>query len=191
MRNRHFQWDLFIWSFAVYFLAVSQPIDCRVVLTTLEKVICFDQLLIKSSTDLFVSQTVKVEQLTEKFTSGLRSFLTSYVGDLQKIRRNAQVSHRDYTYEQDIEPFHYYNDKDGNPDSLEIIYSDQFPVNLNRSFVQVPTEIFRSSVRILNDIKWSTTLDEIFASNYQRNPSLQWQYIGKESGVMRTFPGAK
>lgn len=188
MRNKYFQWEVFY--MATSLVLILKQIESRTIASdTIEKVICFDKLIFNHS--LLFPQTINVDRLTEEFTGGLRSFLTSYVGDLQDIRRIAQDSHSNYTYEPDITPFHYYNDKDGNPDSLEIIYSDQFSVNLNRSFVQVPTEIFRSSVQILNDIKWSTTLDEVFVSNYRRNPSLQWQYIGKETGVMRTFPGAK
>ena len=42
---------------------------------------------------------------------------------------------------------------------------------------------------ILNTIKWSEALDEVFRNNSKEDPGLKWQYFGSETGVLRSFPG--
>ena len=147
--------------------------------------------LIESGLKHLQSKNVNMMALTEKYRSDLNGFLLSYVDDLRKIKSESETLYGKHNYDDTLKQFQYRNDKDGNPDRIEVTYSIDVKVNLNYSFVQVPTEIYRNDVKILNEVKWSRDLDELFKSNLASNPTLQWQYIGKESGVMRTFPGAK
>ena len=141
--------------------------------------------------EIFHMKEINVGELSQKYGSDLREFLLSHIGELMEIKRTSQFLQQNYTYDPLLKPFYQFNDKDPNPDRLEIRYSTEFNVNTNNSFVQVPTEIFRNHTTILNEINWSRGLDEVFKQNYQRNPTLQWQYIGKETGVMRSYPGVK
>ena len=147
--------------------------------------------IVESGLKHLQAKNVDMMELTEKYRTDLNKFLLSYVDDLRKIKAESEILYEKHNYDSTLKQFKYKNDKDGNPDKIEITYSKEVKVNLNYSFVQVPTEIYRNDVKILNEVKWSKNLDELFKSNLVSNPTLQWQYIGKESGVMRTFPGAK
>ena len=63
------------------------------------------------------------------------------------------------------------------------------PVNTSISTVHVPTNVFDGDPKVVNSIKWSSGLDRVFADNYNRDPSLSWQYFGSSTGFMRQYPG--
>ena len=44
---------------------------------------------------------------------------------------------------------------------------------------------------VVNAIKWSKEMDRVFVDNYNRDPSLSWQYFGSSTGFMRQYPGKK
>lgn len=49
--------------------------------------------------------------------------------------------------------------------------------------------ILFSACDVIKDIQWSQELDSIFVSNYQKDPTLSWQFFGSSLGFMRQFPG--
>lgn len=42
---------------------------------------------------------------------------------------------------------------------------------------------------VIKDIQWSNKLDSIFKDNYQKDPTLSFQFFGSSTGFMRQFPG--
>ena len=46
-------------------------------------------------------------------------------------------------------------------------------------------------IDILNDLRWSSAMDEIWKKNRERDPDILWQYFGSQKGVMRSFPASK
>lgn len=46
-----------------------------------------------------------------------------------------------------------------------------------------------SACSVIEDIQWSEKLDIIFLDNYQKDPTLSWQFFGSTTGFMRQFPG--
>ena len=65
------------------------------------------------------------------------------------------------------------------------------PVNTSMSTVHVPTNVFDGDPKVVNAIKWSRGLDRVFLDNYNRDPSLSWQYFGSSTGFMRQYPAMK
>ena len=61
-------------------------------------------------------------------------------------------------------------------------YFSGIPVNTNMSVVHVPTNVFDGDPKVANAIDWSGDLDLIFKDNYNRDPSLSWQYFGSSTG---------
>ena len=59
------------------------------------------------------------------------------------------------------------------------------PVNVSYSSVHVPTDVYDSEPKVINAIDWSRKLDETFIDNYQRDPSLSWQFFGSSTGFLR------
>lgn len=48
---------------------------------------------------------------------------------------------------------------------------------------------FSTACDVIKDIQWSQKLDSIFKDNYQKDPTLSWQFFGSSTGFMRQFPG--
>jgi len=42
---------------------------------------------------------------------------------------------------------------------------------------------------ILNGVYMSEALNDIFISNFQKDPTLTWQYFGSSAGFFRLYPG--
>lgn len=59
------------------------------------------------------------------------------------------------------------------------------PVNTSYSSVHVPTNVFDGEPKVINAIDWSKKLDDTFKDNYQRDPSLSWQFFGSSTGFLR------
>ncbi|XP_063616457.1 voltage-dependent calcium channel subunit alpha-2/delta-4-like isoform X1 [Cydia splendana] len=61
-------------------------------------------------------------------------------------------------------------------------------VNINRSCVHIPTNIYFKDEDAKNAIHWTRGLNDVFIKNYQADPSLSWQYFGTTYGILRFFP---
>uniref|UniRef100_A0AAY5EFI7 VWFA domain-containing protein n=1 Tax=Electrophorus electricus TaxID=8005 RepID=A0AAY5EFI7_ELEEL len=64
-------------------------------------------------------------------------------------------------------------------------------VNLSLSVVQVPTNMYNKDPDIVNGVYWSEALNKIFVDNFEKDPSLIWQYFGSAKGFFRQYPGVK
>ncbi|KAK1899175.1 Voltage-dependent calcium channel subunit alpha-2/delta-3 [Dissostichus eleginoides] len=64
-------------------------------------------------------------------------------------------------------------------------------VNLSLSTVQVPTNMYNKDSAIVNGVFWSEALNKVFVDNFERDPSLIWQYFGSAKGFFRQYPGIK
>nr|XP_014038635.1 unnamed protein product [Salmo salar] len=48
-----------------------------------------------------------------------------------------------------------------------------------------------SDSAIVNGVYWSEALNKVFVDNFERDPSLIWQYFGSAKGFFRQYPGIK
>uniref|UniRef100_A0A672G419 Calcium channel, voltage dependent, alpha2/delta subunit 3 n=1 Tax=Salarias fasciatus TaxID=181472 RepID=A0A672G419_SALFA len=64
-------------------------------------------------------------------------------------------------------------------------------VNLTLSVVQVPTNMYNKDPDIVNGVYWSEALNKVFVDNFERDPTLTWQYFGSAKGFFRQYPGVK
>jgi len=140
---------------------------------------------------LLVEEKIKVDEVAKLFTKQLRDLLLSYLDSLDAIKKQVAKSKAAHTFDPSIKPFNYFNDKQKNDVQLEPRFSTNVPVNLNQSFAQVPTDIYKHDKLILNDFAWLKDLDRVFLENYKNKPTLLWQYFSSENGASKTFPGVK
>ncbi|XP_017784355.1 PREDICTED: voltage-dependent calcium channel subunit alpha-2/delta-3-like [Nicrophorus vespilloides] len=76
---------------------------------------------------------------------------------------------------------------------MNVAYNPQFDtkVNLNYSIVRVSPGVYSRERKVLNGIRWSEGLDLTFKCNYNRDPTLTWQFFGSPDGFMRFYPAMK
>ncbi|KAG9260668.1 voltage-dependent calcium channel subunit alpha-2/delta-3-like [Astyanax mexicanus] len=141
------------------------------------------------------------------FGGEIKSISTKYSGSqlLQKrLVEAAEEAHLQHEENPDLQ-YEYFNavlinevDEDGNSVELggEFLLepNDHFnnlSVNLSLSVVQVPTNMYNKDPDIVNGVYWSEALNKVFVDNFERDPSLIWQYFGSAKGFFRQYPGVK
>ncbi|RWS24506.1 voltage-dependent calcium channel subunit alpha-2/delta-3-like protein 2 [Leptotrombidium deliense] len=65
------------------------------------------------------------------------------------------------------------------------------PVNMEKSVIHLPVNVYGESVSISNSIKWSSALTQIFRNNKNHDYDLSWQYFCSIDGYLRLFPATK
>uniref|UniRef100_A0A3Q3A0P0 Calcium voltage-gated channel auxiliary subunit alpha2delta 4 n=1 Tax=Kryptolebias marmoratus TaxID=37003 RepID=A0A3Q3A0P0_KRYMA len=122
----------------------------------------------------------------------------------QRLAESAEDADLYHEYNASLE-FDYYNsmlintvDEDGNNVELggefpleENEHFNNLPVNTQQSNIQIPTNVYNKDPNILNAIYNSEALNDVFISNFQRDPTLTWQYFGSSFGFFRIYPGIK
>uniref|UniRef100_A0A8C2EPG0 Calcium channel, voltage-dependent, alpha 2/delta subunit 2a n=1 Tax=Cyprinus carpio TaxID=7962 RepID=A0A8C2EPG0_CYPCA len=82
-----------------------------------------------------------------------------------------------------------------NPNSLSLEFVDdpnfKNKVNYSYTAVQIPTDIYKGSPTILNELNWTQSLERVFIENSREDPSLRWQVFGSATGVTRYYPATK
>ncbi|CAH6777757.1 Cacna2d2 [Phodopus roborovskii] len=61
-------------------------------------------------------------------------------------------------------------------------------VNYSYTAVQIPTDIYKGSTVILNELNWTEALENVFIENRRQDPTLLWQVFGSATGVTRYYP---
>lgn len=49
--------------------------------------------------------------------------------------------------------------------------------------------LFLSATIVLNELNWTSALDEVFKKNRDEDPTLLWQVFGSATGLARYYPG--
>uniref|UniRef100_A0A8C6UMM2 Calcium channel, voltage-dependent, alpha 2/delta subunit 4a n=1 Tax=Neogobius melanostomus TaxID=47308 RepID=A0A8C6UMM2_9GOBI len=120
----------------------------------------------------------------------------------QKLADAAEDADLYHDYNDTME-FEYFNsmlinkvDEDGNPLPLggafpleENEHFNKLPVNVQTSNIQVPTNVYNRDPDIVNGVYMSEALDNVFIDNFQKDPTLTWQYFGSATGFFRLYPG--
>ncbi|KAJ7316692.1 hypothetical protein JRQ81_002854, partial [Phrynocephalus forsythii] len=73
---------------------------------------------------------------------------------------------------------------------LDFTEDENFKTKVNYSYaaVQIPTDIYKGSTVILNELNWTEALEDVFVENRKEDPSLLWQVFGSATGVTRFYP---
>uniref|UniRef100_A0A672VFS6 Calcium voltage-gated channel auxiliary subunit alpha2delta 4 n=1 Tax=Strigops habroptila TaxID=2489341 RepID=A0A672VFS6_STRHB len=156
-----------------------------------------------------VEPTLKIKEvdgleLVKKFSEQMENMLRRKVEAVERLVEAAEDADLNHEYNSSLE-FDYYNsllinDKDENDNYVEL--GDEFILEPNEHFnnllvnttysdIQLPTNVYNKDPDILNGVYMSEALNPIFVDNFERDPTLTWQYFGSSTGFFRLYPGIK
>ncbi|XP_071386731.1 voltage-dependent calcium channel subunit alpha-2/delta-2a [Centroberyx affinis] len=148
------------------------------------------------------------KDLVERVARDISKLLNSKRKALEKLAREAEQLQKEHVWQDGVKEsdISYYDSKadsdyteDGeeenlleNPFSLELEFVDDLnfknKVNYSSSAVQIPTDIYKGSPVILNELNWTQALERVFIDNRREDSSLRWQVFGSATGVTRYYP---
>ncbi|XP_076133228.1 voltage-dependent calcium channel subunit alpha-2/delta-3 [Alosa pseudoharengus] len=154
-------------------------------------------------------RSVRVEEidglkLVKKLAENMEEMFHKKAEAMKRLVEAAEEAHLQHEEDPDLQ-YEYFNavlinevDEEGKSVELggEFILqpNDHFnnlSVNLSLSVVQVPTNMYNKDSAIVNGVYWSEALNKVFVDNFERDPSLIWQYFGSAKGFFRQYPGIK
>ncbi|XP_062402206.1 voltage-dependent calcium channel subunit alpha-2/delta-2a [Sardina pilchardus] len=148
-------------------------------------------------------------EMVERVAQDIARLLNSKRKALEKLAQEAERLQKEHPWQDGLKDsdITYYdskaeadsvmNDEDGenllaNSNSLKLDFVDdpnfKNKVNYSYTAVQIPTDIYKGSPTILNELNWTQALEPVFISNSQEDPSLRWQVFGSATGVTRFYP---
>ncbi|KAM6980087.1 voltage-dependent calcium channel subunit alpha-2/delta-2a [Aplochiton taeniatus] len=148
------------------------------------------------------------KDLVEKVARDIAKLLNSKRRALERLAKEAELLQKEHVWQDGVKEsdISYYDSKadsdyteDGeeenlleNPFSLELEFVDDSnfknKVNYSSSAVQIPTDIYKGSPVILNELNWTQALERVFIDNRREDSSLRWQVFGSATGVTRYYP---
>ncbi|GAB6029122.1 Voltage-dependent calcium channel subunit alpha-2/delta-1, variant 2 [Chamberlinius hualienensis] len=125
------------------------------------------------------------EQLSKSFANK--------VAALRRLKLKAEETVRNYQHNSSLtrDDVKYVNMKDFNLSNVNVQYHPKFQqeVSFSTSGVHIPVDIYDGYPEVLNGLKWTEVLDEVFKENNPENdPQLLWQFFGSKVGFMRVYP---
>ncbi|KAM4588552.1 voltage-dependent calcium channel subunit alpha-2/delta-2a isoform 2-T2 [Odontesthes bonariensis] len=148
------------------------------------------------------------KDLVERVARDISKLLNSKRKALEKLAREAEQLQKEHVWQDGVteNAISYYDSKadsdymeDGEEEAplettstmeLEFVDDPNFKnkVNYSSSAVQIPTDIYKGSPVILNELNWTQALERVFIENRRDDSSLRWQVFGSATGVTRYYP---
>lgn len=160
-------------------------------------------------TDNFIKLKAKVEsidatKLLEEMRNDVQNMFKWKREAALRIALEAEKLASEHIYERYVK-FKYANAKRivdsriggniaANATALELTLHPNFGstrVNTHHSAVQIPANVYEESSSLVNAIKWSEGLTQLFRNNLGLDHKLSWQYFASSEGFMRLFPAHK
>ncbi|XP_016116590.1 voltage-dependent calcium channel subunit alpha-2/delta-4-like isoform X2 [Sinocyclocheilus grahami] len=143
-------------------------------------------------------------RLVQDFADEIERMLGSKMKSVKRLADTAEDADLYHEYNASLQ-FDYFNallvntmDEEGNFIELggefpleENEHFNKLSVNTLMSDIQVPTNVYNKDPDILNGVYMSEALNDIFINNFQKDPTLTWQYFGSSAGFFRLYPGIK
>uniref|UniRef100_A0A3Q0RRP9 Calcium channel, voltage-dependent, alpha 2/delta subunit 2a n=1 Tax=Amphilophus citrinellus TaxID=61819 RepID=A0A3Q0RRP9_AMPCI len=129
--------------------------------------------------------------LVERVARDISKLLNSKRKALEKLAREAEQLQKEHVWQDGVT-----DGEEENPletsSSLELEFVDdpnfKNKVNYSSSAVQIPTDIYKGSPVILNELNWTQALERVFIENRREDSSLRWQVFGSATGMTRYYP---
>ncbi|XP_070363463.1 voltage-dependent calcium channel subunit alpha-2/delta-1 isoform X18 [Equus asinus] len=169
----------------------------------------FQSLLIGPSSEEPFPSAVTIKSWVDKMQEDLVTLAKTASGVNQLVDRLALEAEKVQAAHQWREDFAsnevvYYNAKDdldpekndSEPGSQRIkpVFIDDTnfgrQISYQHAAVHIPTDIYEGSTIVLNELNWTSALDEVFKKNREEDPSLLWQVFGSATGLARYYPAS-
>ncbi|KAE8296692.1 Voltage-dependent calcium channel subunit alpha-2/delta-4 [Larimichthys crocea] len=142
--------------------------------------------------------------LVKDYSDEIERMLGSKMKSVKRLAESAEDADLYHEFNASLQ-FDYFNsmlintvDDDGNNVDLggefpleENEHFNNMAVNTQQSDIQIPTNVYNKDPNILNAIYNSEALNDVFIGNFQKDPTLTWQYFGSSTGFFRIYPGIK
>ncbi|XP_058153088.1 voltage-dependent calcium channel subunit alpha-2/delta-1 isoform X4 [Dasypus novemcinctus] len=97
-----------------------------------------------------------------------------------------------YNAKDDLDPEK--NDSESGSQRIKPVFIDDAifgrQISYQHAAVHIPTDIYEGSTIVLNELNWTSALDEVFKKNREEDPSLLWQVFGSATGLARYYPAS-
>ncbi|CAD5119851.1 DgyrCDS8435 [Dimorphilus gyrociliatus] len=133
--------------------------------------------------------------LVRKLANKLHKILQEKIESLENAVNEAEKYAGQHGYDPNLklEDVSYKNARNIRENEEGFVYEERLMRNVsyNSSSVHIPVEIYEGDLHILNDLKWTNKLDEVWYNNSKNYDNMLLQYFGSQTGVLRVFPGIK
>ncbi|KAM9375801.1 voltage-dependent calcium channel subunit alpha-2/delta-1 [Pholidichthys leucotaenia] len=165
----------------------------------------------KSLTQLFLRNqylyTVEqndAEELVARAARNIEQLLRKRSAALKKLAQSAENLQMTHVWQDNFEDdeIAYYNAKDNldanetagrkyriRPDFKEDPLFRRL-TDHNHTAVHIPTDIYDGSTIVLNELRWTEALEEVFRKNREDDPTILWQVFGSATGLARYYPAS-
>ena len=145
---------------------------------------------LNSEKELIIKKA-KGEKIIKRFTEEIEETFRAKTEALKKIKQKAEEEKKKYTGKDnkkcDYLNMHTINASDPYLMKIYPPFSKTIKVNISRSFVHVPTNVYACRSDILDAVEWTRGLDETFTQNYnESNGTILYQYYGDQTGKKLT-----
>ncbi|XP_012576356.1 PREDICTED: voltage-dependent calcium channel subunit alpha-2/delta-1 isoform X2 [Condylura cristata] len=156
--------------------------------------------------DLYTVEPNNARQLVEIAARDIEKLLSNRSKALVRLALEAEKVQAAHQWREDFASNEvvYYNAKDeldpekndSEPGSQRIKPEFEHDANFGRRIsyqhaaVHIPTDIYEGSTIVLNELNWTSALDEVFKRNRDEDPSLLWQVFGSATGLARYYPAS-
>uniref|UniRef100_A0A3Q3WY78 VWFA domain-containing protein n=1 Tax=Mola mola TaxID=94237 RepID=A0A3Q3WY78_MOLML len=131
------------------------------------------------------------KDLVERVARDISKLLNSKRKALEKLAKEAELLQKEHVWQDGVTDGEEENPLESST-SLELEFVDdpnfKNKVNYSSSAVQIPTDIYKGSPVILNELNWTQALERVFIENRREDSSLRWQVFGSATGVTRYYP---
>ncbi|XP_056158037.1 voltage-dependent calcium channel subunit alpha-2/delta-4-like, partial [Lampris incognitus] len=156
----------------------------------------------KDMESVLTIEEVDGAELVKNFAEEMEEMLGRKMKSVKRLAESAEDADLYHEHNETLE-FDYFNsmlintvDAEGNAVPLggefsleENEHFNKIPVNTQISDIQVPTNVYNKDPGILNGVYMSEALNDVFIDNFQKDPTLTWQYFGSATGFFRLYPG--
>ncbi|XP_070120564.1 voltage-dependent calcium channel subunit alpha-2/delta-1 isoform X10 [Equus przewalskii] len=156
--------------------------------------------------DLYTVEPNNARQLVEIAARDIEKLLSNRSKALVRLALEAEKVQAAHQWREDFASNEvvYYNAKDdldpekndSEPGSQRIkpVFIDDTnfgrQISYQHAAVHIPTDIYEGSTIVLNELNWTSALDEVFKKNREEDPSLLWQVFGSATGLARYYPAS-